>query len=128
MFSNYFYDLHKYKSFKHHPSYFKLGAFWSYFYLLRTVFAAYLVYRISKLLYKTGVSQWNGEHSLEHTILKDEYYYKDLHRDINDLKAVNFRYSDHEDCNLLYSHLNHDYFKAEADYAKGLIKHFRSLA
>ena len=69
--------------------------------------------------------QWAGNHDLMMNVVQDEWQYTDWFRDQADFKQVNFRYSDHADTWDKYGGFNHDIFKPEADYAKGLIKHFR---
>ncbi len=124
----YFYDLNKYKSFLHHPSYFKLGKFWTSFYLLRNFVGVYVSFRITQLLLKTAKSQWAGKHNVAETFSKDELYYFDLFKDVKDNNIVNFRYSDHVDREPRISHYHHDILKPEADYYKGVKEHFRREA
>lgn len=121
-----FYDLHKYKSIKSHPNYLKLGSFYTSFYVLRPIVLLYLTYRLGKLFAHTSVEQWKGNHNFLETILNEERYYKDFFVDSVSNRAVNFRFHDHEDKKSPdFSHYSHDVFKADADYCKGLIKHFR---
>ena len=126
--TNYFHDIQLYKGIKSHPSYFKLGKGWTFFYIARPLVLGYMTYRSLKLLYKTAKQQWSGQHNFVETILMDEKYYFDFHRDRKDGIAVNFRYSDHLDDNPRYSHFNPDIFKADADYAKGLVSYFQEAS
>jgi hypothetical protein len=123
-----FHDPLKYKNLFHHPSYAKLGPFWTSLYFLRSYISIYIFWRLAKFNYKTCKEQWKGNHDPAHTYYFDEHYYYDMYRDMNDGKNVNFRYSDHTDRSPTLSHFTNDVFKPDADYAKGLIKHFREKA
>ena len=120
--------MRKYKKIRAHPNYSKLGAFWSWFYIIRPFVLGYLTWRVAILFVKTAKNQWAGNHNFYETIMCDEVYYLDHHRDTRDHKMVNFRYSDHVEQIQRISHINHDIFKPEADYAKGLINYFRKTS
>lgn len=88
----------------------------------------YLTVRLGIFTFKTARKQWQGNHSFMETVLTDDLYYFDLHRDINDRKSVNFRYSDHVNEGKQMSHFNLDFLKPEADYYKGVKEHFKRAA
>lgn len=103
----------------------KLGYGWTSFYFIRPVFFLYISYRIGKLLVKTAQNQWEGKGHYYYTVIIDEMYYDTWHKDKRDQRMVNFRYSDHSDVNQAFGSFNNDYLKPDAEYAKGLFKHFQ---
>ena len=102
-----------------------MGALWSYFYWGRTLFMFYVTYRVSKLLVKRFISQSNGDTDFMSTVAQDEWQYQDWYKDRKDGRMVNFRYTDHKDRCDQFGLFNPDVFKPDADYAKGLLKHFK---
>jgi hypothetical protein len=123
--SVYFDGWRKYKRFTMHPNFIRLGYFWTGFYLLRPVAFLYLTYRIGVSTAKVCVDQWNGKGHYVYTVVQDEWYYDTWFKDSRDQRHVNFRYSDHTDTKEGMSAWNHDIFKPEADYYKGLYKYLK---
>lgn len=120
-----FHDYWKYKSLFMNPTYKKLGLGWTSFYFLRPVFCAYLSYRCLKYTIGIVKKRWNGDKDYLFEVFQDEIYYDTWYKDMNDMKMINFRYSDHIDPNYQWSAFNPDHFKADADYYKALYSFFK---
>ena len=88
-----FNNLQNYKSFSAHPNYKLLGPFWSYFYAIRPFFWTWVSFKMTRFLYFMVLRHWEG--------LDDKHYfwyydtlYPDLIHDEEDMRYINFRYSD----------------------------------
>lgn len=86
-------NLSAYRSFSAHPNYKMLGPVHSYFYLLRPVFWTYIFCRMAKTWAGMINNHWNGRDDLHHTWYNDTNY-PDLLHDHEDMRYINFRYSD----------------------------------
>lgn len=76
------------------------------------------------MLYRTIKDQWNGEED-KLTTLQYDWQYEDWHRDSEDGRLVNFRYSDHVDRIPEFSHFSHMIYKPGADKAKQAIRFYK---
>lgn len=129
----YFPELSKYGGFTKHPNYRKLGRFWSWTYLFRNFFSKsfnnyflvlWITWRVSVMLYRRIKDQINGKEDLLYSLYYD-WQYDDWHRDIEDMKMVNFRYNDHRDRDPSVSFWTHEIYKPEAEKAKSALKFYR---
>lgn len=84
----------------------------------------WLSIRMTKMLYNKVRDQFEGKEDLLNQIYT-EFQYEDLHRDSEDMKVVNYRYSDHRDRSPPLSYWNHMAFKTEADKAKQAHKFYK---
>ena len=70
-----------------------MGPMYSYFYLLRPIFWTYITYRLARTTYVLSVRHWNGKDDL-HKVWDNDTLYPDLLHDADDMRYINFRYSD----------------------------------
>lgn len=76
------------------------------------------------MLYHRVRDQWQGkEDKLYH--LYNDWQYEDWHRDSEDMKLVNFRYSDHRDRSPLMSYWTHMIHKPDADKTTQALKYYK---
>ena len=86
-------NLGAYKSFSEHPNYKILGPVYSYFYLARPFFWAYITFRMTRFLYHMIKRHWAGNDDPHYFWFYDTAY-PDMVLDEDDMKPINFRYSD----------------------------------
>jgi len=84
----------------------------------------WVTFRLSLMLYRRVKNQWNGKEDLIYSLYND-WQYDDWHRDVEDMKAVNYRYSDHRDRDAKFGFWTHMTFKPHSDYANSAIKFYR---
>lgn len=92
-FAKTFPNIHSYKKFSAHPNYNLMGPVYSYFYLLRPAFWTYVFYRMTKIMYVMIKNHYLGKDDLHYTWYYDTLY-PDLLHDEEDMRYINFRYSD----------------------------------
>lgn len=92
-FQNAFPNLLSYSSFSAHPNYKVMGPVYSWFYLLRPVFWTYMTYRMTKFLGFMIKRHWEGKDD-QHYFWYYDTLYPDLYHDEEDMRYINFRYSD----------------------------------
>lgn len=68
--------------------------------------------------------QLQGKEDLLSTLQYD-WYYEDFYKDVNDMKAVNFRYGDHRDRIPYVSEFSNELLKPEADKAKQALRFYK---
>ena len=73
-----------------------MGPVYSWFYLLRPVFWTYLTYRLVRCTYVMAKNHWYGydESSNMHYFWYHDTLYPDLLHDADDMRYINFRYTD----------------------------------
>ena len=86
-------NLRSYSSFSSHPNYKLMGPLYSYFYLLRPIFWSYITYRLGRATYSMIKRHWRGEDDKHYTWYYDTLY-PDLLHDADDMRYINFRYTD----------------------------------
>ena len=86
-------NLKAYKKFSDHPNYKILGAGYSYFFLLRPFFWTYICARMTRFLYHMIKRHWAGKDD-PHYFWYYDTLYPDMVLDEDDMKPVNFRYTD----------------------------------
>ena len=84
----------------------------------------WVLYRVSLFLLKRVKDQWNGKEDILSTLQYD-WYYEDFYKDVNDMRAVNFRYGDHRDRIPFVHGMSNDMFKPEADKSKQALKFYK---
>ena len=84
----------------------------------------WILYRVSNLLLKRVKDQWNGKEDILSTLQYD-WYYEDFYKDVNDMRAVNFRYGDHRDRIPFVHAMSNDMFKPAADKTKQALKYYK---
>ena len=94
-FNHTFPNLLSYKRFSHHPNYKLMGPIYSYFYLLRPVMWSYICYRLTRTTCMMVQRHWKGEDDAHYTWYYDTLY-PDLLHDSDDMRYINFRYSDNK--------------------------------
>ena len=92
-FNKTFPNLSSYQKFSHHPNYKVMGAFYSYFYLVRPLFWTYVFYRMTLFQYAMIKRHWAGRDD-QHYFLYYDTLYPDLLHDADDMRYINFRYTD----------------------------------
>ena len=75
-------------------------------------------------MYKQLKGHWYGKEDKLSTLLND-WQYDDWHRDAEDMKYVNFRYSDYFDREPSMSHWTHQRFRPMADKGKQMYRYWR---
>ena len=86
-------NLAAYKHFSDHPNYKILGPIYSYFYALRPIFWGYITFRMTRFLYHMIKRHWAGKDD-PHYFWYYDTLYPDMILDEDDMKPVNFRYTD----------------------------------
>ena len=86
-------NLLAYKSFHQHPNFKLMGPLYSYFYLLRPIVWTYVFYRLSRATWVMTKRHWEGKDDQHYTWFYDTAY-PDLLHDAEDMRYINFRYSD----------------------------------
>jgi hypothetical protein len=76
------------------------------------------------LLYRQLKKHWEGKEEKISSLLND-WQYDDWHRDSEDMRYVNFRYSDHIDREASMSFWNNSRYKPEADKGKQAYRWYR---
>ena len=84
----------------------------------------WITWRLTKMLYHKIKSQANGEED-KLTQLQNDWQYEDWHRDSEDGRYVNFRYSDHIDRIFEFSHYSHMVYKPGADKVKQALRFYK---
>ena len=82
-----------YKRFSEHPNYKLMGPIYSYFYVLRPIFWTYIFYRLSRTTWVMIKRHWRGEDDMHYSWYYDTMY-PDLMHDADDMRYINFRYTD----------------------------------
>jgi hypothetical protein len=83
-----------------------------------------VTWRVSRYLYLRIKDQLDGKVDLL-TTLQYEWQYEDLFKDTEDMRIVNYRYSDHVDRVLDLSSLPLYTNKPDADKAKQALRYYR---
>ena len=86
-------NLSAYKNFSDHPNYKLLGPVYSYFYMARPFFWAYITMRMTRFLYHMIKRHWAGNDDPHYFWFYDTAY-PDMVLDEDDMKPINFRYTD----------------------------------
>jgi hypothetical protein len=92
-FAKTFPNLQSYKAFSAHPNYQLMGPIYSYFYLLRPAFWTYIAFRLTRVMIVMISNHYKGKDELHYTWYYDTLY-PDLLHDEEDMRYINFRYSD----------------------------------
>ena len=82
-----------YGRFSQHPNYKIMGPAYSYFYLIRPIFWTYICARMTRFLYFMIDRHWKGKDD-QHYFWYYDTLYPDLLHDADDMRYINFRYSD----------------------------------
>ena len=77
------------------PNYKLMGPIYSYFYLLRPVFWTYITYRLTRMSWFMIKRHWAGKDDPHYFWFYDTLY-PDLLHDADDMKYINFRYTDNK--------------------------------
>ena len=70
-----------------------MGPIYSYFYMLRPMFWAYITWRLGRTTWGMVKRHWRGEDD-QHYFWYYDTLYPDLLHDANDMRYLNFRYTD----------------------------------
>ena len=92
-FKHTFPNLASYERFSHHPNYKVLGAAYSWFYMARPLFWTYITYRMTKFLGFMIKRHWEGKDD-QHYFWYYDTLYPDFLHDEEDMRYINFRYTD----------------------------------
>lgn len=76
------------------------------------------------MLFKRLRDQYNGNEDYYLT-LQNDWLYEDWHRDAEDLRMVNFRYSDHEEVVPSAANWSNQIYKPDADKYKAGYRYYR---
>ena len=79
--------------FTSHPNYKIMGPLYSWFYMLRPIFWTYITFRMTRFLYYMIDRHWKGGDD-QHYFWYYDTLYPDLLHDADDMRYINFRYSD----------------------------------
>lgn len=92
-FNHTFSNLLAYKKFAEHPNYKLMGPLYSYFYMLRPIFWTYITVRLVRCTWWMTKRHWEGNDDPHYTWYYDTLY-PDLLHDADDMRYINFRYTD----------------------------------
>ena len=86
-------NLGSYERFSQHPNYKIMGPVYSWFYMVRPLVWTYVCYRMTRLLASMVLKHYNGQDDLHYFWYHDTNY-PDLLHDEEDMRYINFRYTD----------------------------------